>query len=137
MVKDSRDNTRNEKRVHNGFDHDRLTEQATSQSASRRSGQARSDNKYMSGIDMSELRGFGYLLGGMLLFLYPLRLFPMLNSALNWAFMVAGIVAAVYGANNAQLWQKVVSAYNYVKSIFTSDKRDTLGSNKDTDNNYH
>ena len=76
-------------------------------------------------ITREELKGFGFLVSGVTLFVYTLGFFQILN----WVIMAAGIILIIYGANKSNLWSKVKFSYNYIRQNFFSKKKNNLDEN--------
>lgn len=116
MVKNPKDQQLNEEKMknENGFDHNDSAEYTTSNSYKKNS----YAEQYMNNINMKEIKGAGFLVSGLLLFLYAWGVLPILN----WAIMAAGVFFIVYGANQVKLWDKMVIGYEYIKSMFAKNK---------------
>lgn len=111
MAKDTRDENLdknlNEKKSHNGFDHDAVNYRNNMEKERGYSG-------YMSELNMEELKNFGILATGVLLFIYSLGYLQILN----WAIMAAAVFFMFYGAIQVSLWSKIVDSYKYIRSLF-------------------
>ena len=76
-------------------------------------------------ITREELKGFGFLVSGLTLFVYTLGFFQILN----WVIMAAGIILTIYGANKSNLWSKIKFSYNYIRQNFFKKKKANLDEN--------
>lgn len=115
MIKDLKDESRQEKKSENGFDQDRVTGDTIS-----KTGKSFYAGKAMENINIEELKGFGFLATGFFLYIYAMGWFPLFN----WVIMATGIFFIIYGVNRAKVWDKTLKAYHYLRSLFTKNEND-------------
>ena len=70
----------------------------------------------MANMFSPEVKGLGYLTGGLLLLAHTLGYFPLLN----WALFAVSLASIFYGATTSNIWSKIMQAYEYVKNTFAS-----------------